>query len=94
MLTIGFNSTRYSISENGGSVLLTVHALEKMFGKDVTVHVRLTTLQDTANGTIVIILASFIIGGIIMIYNISHHSHRRLQELDNHSEVQRIINKI
>ena len=51
MLTIGFNSTSYSINESGGSVLLTVHVLGEMFGKDVAIHVRLTTLHDTANGT-------------------------------------------
>ena len=51
MVTIGFNSTGYSITENDGSVLLTVHVLlEEMFGEGVTVHVRLITLHGTANG--------------------------------------------
>ena len=51
MLTIGFNSTRYSLHENDGSVLLTVHVLEEMVGEGVDIHVRLTTLHGTANGT-------------------------------------------
>ena len=50
MLTIGFNSTGYSINESGGNVLLSVHVLEKMISEDVIIHVRLTTFHDTANG--------------------------------------------
>ena len=51
MLTIGFNSTGYSVNENDGSVLVTVRVLEEMFGEGVDVPVRLTTLHGTANGT-------------------------------------------
>ena len=51
VVTIGFNSTGYSVHESDGSVLLTVHVLlGEIFGEDVTVHVRLTTLHGTANG--------------------------------------------
>ena len=51
MVTIGFNSTGYSVNESDGSLLLTVLVLEEMFSEGVTVHVRLTTLHGTANGT-------------------------------------------
>ena len=51
MITIGFNSTGYSVNESDGSVLVTVHVLlEEMFGEGVTVHVRLITLHGTAYG--------------------------------------------
>ena len=68
MLTIGFNSTSYFLHESDGSVLLTVHVFEGMVGEGVDVHVRLTTLHGTANGTTVTLHYSSLLGGIIHLY--------------------------
>ena len=49
VVTIGFDSTTYTVRESDGSVALSIVLMEGMFG-DISVNVRLNTINGSANG--------------------------------------------
>ena len=49
VVTIGFNSTTYTVRESDGNVSLSIGLMDGMFG-DVSVNVRLTTINGSAKG--------------------------------------------
>ena len=48
-VTIGFNSTTYTVRESDGSVLLQIGLHNGIFDEDVTVSVRLNTVNGSAD---------------------------------------------
>ena len=49
MITIGFNSTTYTVRESDGSVSLSIGVKEGVL-EDITVCVKLNTINGSANG--------------------------------------------
>jgi hypothetical protein len=48
-VTIGFNSTTYTVTESEGSVLLQIELINGEFGDSATVNVSLNTINGSAN---------------------------------------------
>ena len=49
-ITIGFNRTTYNVRESDGSVSLTIGVMEGELHKDVTIPIKLTTVDGSADG--------------------------------------------
>ena len=59
MLTIGFNSTTYTVKESDGSVPLSIGVIKGVL-EDVTVRIKLITISGSANGNLKLLYALFI----------------------------------